>query len=109
MADSLIVFYIVLPQDVPILRPLILLAHSLPRKRIELLVSKHFVGLGVGEEIDKISSELGLPKTYCEPGANAAANLEGRSGLLIAGHESSVPPHHLTHDLFEALPNSFLK
>ncbi len=109
MADSLIVFYIALPQDVPILRPLIRLAHSLPGKRIELLVSKYLIGLPVGEEVNKLSSELGLPKVYCEPGKEAAGELEGRSGILIAGHESSVPPHHLTHDLFKALPDFFLK
>ena len=106
---TLIVFYIVLPQDVAILRPLILLAHSLPGKRVELLVSKYLIGLSFGAEIDWISSELGLTKTYCEPGAEAARELEGRSGLVIAGHESSVPPHHLTHDLFKVLPGSFLK
>ncbi|HYJ06853.1 MAG TPA: hypothetical protein VEX43_17105, partial [Chthoniobacterales bacterium] len=106
---SLIIFHIVLPQDVPILRPIILLATSLPDKRVELLVSKHLVGLPVGEEVDKISSELGLTATCCEPGEDAARKLDGRSGMLFVGHESSVPPHHLTHDLFKALPNSFLK
>jgi hypothetical protein len=106
---ALIVFYIVLPQDVAILRPMILLAHSLPGKRVELLVSKYLIGLSFGEEVDKLSSELGLTKTYCEPGKDAARELEGRSGMVIVGHESSVPPHHLTHDLFKALPNSFLK
>lgn len=109
MADGLIVFYIALPQDVPILRPLIRLAHSLPGKRVELLVSKYLNGLPVGEEVDKLSSELALPKVYCEPGIDAARELEQRSGMLIAGHESSVPPHHLTHDAFKALPDSFLK
>lgn len=109
MTDSLLVFYIVLPQDLPILRPLILLAHSLPGKRVELLVSKNLIGLPVGEELDKLSSELALPTIYCEPGKNAARELEGRSGMVIAGHESNVPPHHLTHDLFKALSNSFLK
>jgi hypothetical protein len=106
---TLIVFYIVLPQDVAILRPLILLAHSLPGKCVELLVSRYLAGLPSGEEIDRISSELGLTNTYCEPGVEAASHLQGRSGMLIAGHESSVPPHHLTHDLFKALPNSFLR
>jgi hypothetical protein len=109
MADSLIVFYIALPQDVPILRPLILLAHSLPKKRVELLVSKYLNGLPAGEEIDKLSSALRLPKVYCEPGKDAARALEGRSGMLIAGHESSVAPHHLSYDLFKALPGSFLR
>ena len=109
MSASLIIFHIVLPQDVAILRPMILLARSLPDKRAELLVSKHLVGLPSGDEVDKIASELGLMKTYCEPGEDAARKLEGRSGMLIVGHESSVPPHHLTHDLFKALPNSLLK
>ena len=109
MSASLILFHIVLPQDVPVLRPMILLATSLPGKRVELLVSKHLIGLPVGEEVDKLSSELGLTTTYCEPGEDAARQLEERSGMLIVGHESSVPPHHLTHDLFKALPNSFLK
>jgi hypothetical protein len=108
-ATGLIVFYIVLPQDVPILRPLIRLAHSLPGKRIELLVSKYLAGLPEGGEVDRLGSELALPKTYCEPGPEAARELAGRSGMLIAGHESSVPPHHLTHDLFKALPGSFLR
>lgn len=108
-ANGLIVFYIVLPQDVPILRPLIRLAHSLPGKRIELLVSKYLTGLPEGGEVERISSELALPKKYCDPGADAARELAGRSGMLIAGHESSVPPHHLTHDLFKALPDSFVR
>jgi hypothetical protein len=109
MSESLIIFHLVLPQDVPILQPIILLATSLPDKRVELLVSKHLVGLPVGQEVDKMSAELGLTKTYCEPGEDAARRLEGRSGMLFVGHESSVPPHHLTHDLFKALPDSFLK
>ena len=109
MSASLIIFHIVLPQDVPILRPVILLAASLPDKRIELLVSKYLVGLPTGEEVDKFSSELGLPKTYCDSAQDAARQLEGRSGMLIVGHESSVPPHHWTHDLFRALSDSFLK
>lgn len=109
MSASLIIFHIVLPQDMAVLRPMILLAKSLPDKRVELLVSRHLIGLPVGEEVDKIASELGLTKTYCEPGEDAVRQLEGRSGMLIVGHESSVPPHHLTHDLFEALPKSFLK
>ena len=109
MSESLIIFHIALPQDVAILRPVILLATSLPQKRVELLISKHLIGLPVGEEVDKISSEFGLTKTYCEPGEEAARKLEGRSGMLFVGHESSVPPHHLTHDLFKALPDSFLK
>ena len=109
MSESLIIFHIVLPQDVPILRPMILLATSLPDKRIELLVSKHLIGLPVGDEVAKISAELGLTATYCEPGESAARELDGCSGMLFVGHESSVPPHHLTHDLFKALPNTLLK
>ena len=106
---SAIIFHIVLPQDVAVLRPLILLAHSLPGRRVELLVSRHLAGLPFGDEVDKISSELGLPKTYCESGADAARQLEGRSGMVIVGHESSVPPHHWTHGFFKALPGSFRK
>src|SRR5687768_6804107 len=109
MSAPLIIFHFVAPQDVAILRPMILLATSLPDKRVELLVSKYLVGLPAGEEVDKISSELDLPKTYCESGEDAARQLEGRSGMLIVGHETSVAPHHWTHDLFKALPNSFLK
>lgn len=109
MSESLVIFHIVLPQDVPILRPMILLAATLPDKRVELLVSKHLVGLQVGKEVDRISSELGLTATYCEPGEDAARKLDGRSGMLFVGHESSVPPHHLTHALFKALADSFLK
>jgi hypothetical protein len=106
---ALIVFHIVLPQDVAVLRPLILLAHSLPGTRVELLLSKYLVGLSFGDEIDQISSELGLPKAYCESGDDAARQLEGRSGMVIVGHESSVPPHHWTHGLFKVLPGSFRK
>ncbi len=109
MTGSPIIFHVVLPQDVAVLRPLMILARSLPEKRVELLVSKFLVGLPVGQEIDKIGSELNLPITYCEPGEDALRKLEDRSGMLIVGHESSVPPHHLTHDLFKALPSTFLK
>ena len=109
MTNSLIVFHIVLPQDVAVLRPLILLAHSLPGKRIELLVAKHLVGLPFDQEIDKISSQLGLTKTYCESHEDAARQLEGRSGMVIVGHESDLHWHLWTHCLFKALPDSFLK
>jgi hypothetical protein len=109
LSASPIIFHIILPQDMPVLRPVILLAASLAGPRVELLVSKHLIGLPVGDEVDKTSAELGLTKTYCEPGEDAARKLEGRSGMLFVGHESNVPPHHLTHDLFKALSDSFLK
>src|ERR1041384_6261984 len=106
---GLIVFYVALPQDVAGLRPLILLAHSLPAKRVEILVSRTLVGLPFGDEVDKVSSELRLPKTYFDSSEDAARKLEGRSGMVIVGHESNVPPHHWTHDLFKVLPAPFQK
>src|SRR5688572_2494567 len=109
MSESLIIFHIVLPQDVPILRPMILLAASLPDKRVELLVSKYLVGLPVGEEVEKLGSGLSLPMAFCDSGVDAARQLEGKSGMLIVGHESSVEPHRWTHGLFKTLPDSFLK
>ena len=109
MIAPVIIFHLVLPQDVAVLRPLIVLAKSLPEKQIELLVSKYLVGLGAGDEIDKISAELNLPITYCDSGPDACRQLEGKSGILIVGHESSVEPHHWTHGLFNSLPDSFLK
>lgn len=109
MTTSSIIFHFVLPQDVAILRPLVLLAQSLPGKQAELLVSRHLTGLSCSAEIDQISSELNLTKTYCDSAHDAFRHLENRSGMIIVGHESSVPPHHWTHDLFKALPSSFLK
>jgi hypothetical protein len=106
---ALIVFHIVLPQDVAVLRPLILLAHSLPSKRVELLVSKYLIGLPVGEEVEKLGSEMNLPIALCDSGQDAVRQLAGKSGILVVGHESSVEPHHWTHGLFKALPDSFLK
>lgn len=110
MTGCPIIFHFVLPQDVAVLRPLIYVAKSLPGKHLELLVSKHLQGLGAGAEIDKIRTELNLPITFCDSGEDAARQLEGKSGLLIVGHESSVKPYHAwTHDLFTSLGDSFLK
>ena len=105
-----IIFHFVLPQDVAVLRPLIFLAKSLPGKQLELLVAKGLTGLGAGAEIEKIGAELNLPMTFCDSGEEAARQLEGKSGILIVGHESSVKPYHAwTHDLFMAVGDSFLK
>ena len=109
MKAPVIIFHVVLPQDVAVLRPLILLAKSLPGKEVELLASKYLVGLPAGTEIEKTVSELGLPITFCESGPDAGRQLKDKSGMLIVGHESSVEPHHWTHGLFKALPDSFLK
>jgi hypothetical protein len=110
VTGSPIVFHFVLPQDVAVLRPLIFLAKSLPGKHLELLVSKGLTGLGAGAEIEKIGAELNLPITFCDSGEDAARQLEGKSGLLIVGHESSVKPYHAwTHDLFMSVGDSFLK
>ena len=75
---------------------IILRAASPPDKRVEPLVAK-------------ISSELGLMKTYCKPGEDAAPQ-KGKS-LRHVDRRARVehPQHHLTHGLFKALPNSFLK
>ena len=104
-----IIFHAVLPQDVAVLRPLILLAKSLPGKELELLVSKYLIGLTAGDEIEKIASDLNLPMSLCDSGKDASRQLNNKSGILIVGHESSVEPHHWTHGLFKALPDSFLK
>lgn len=104
-----LIFHVVVPQDVATLRPLIVLATSLPGRQVELLVSKYLIGLGVGKEVEKIGTDYNLPITYCDSAADAARRLEGRSGMLIVGHESSVEPHHWTHGLFKVLPNSFVK
>jgi hypothetical protein len=104
-----IIFHLVLPQDVAVLRPLILLAKSLPGKEVELLVSKYLVGLPAGTEIDKIAGELSLPIAFCDSGQDAGHQLKDKSGILIVGHESSVEPHRWTHGLFQALGDSFLK
>jgi len=109
MTGPVIIFHVVLPQDVAVLRPVMMLAKSLPGKQVELLASRHLIGLGAGAEIEKISSALNLTTTYCDSPDEAQRQLEGKSGILIVGHESSVPFHYWTHDLFKALPNSFLK
>ena len=107
---SPIIFHLVLPQDVAVLRPLILLAKSLPGKQLELLVSKGLTGHAVGAEIEKIRAELNLPIAFCDSGEDAARQLAGKSGILIVGHESSVKPYHAwTHDLFTSVGDSFLK
>jgi hypothetical protein len=110
MTASAIIFHLVLPQDVAVLRPIILLAKSLPKKHIELLVSKYLMGLGAGDEIEKVRVELNLPITFCDSGEDAARQLRGKSGILIVGHESNVKPYHAwTHDLFTLAGGSFLK
>ena len=112
MTTPLIVFHIVFVQDVAVLRPLMILAKALG-KRLELFVSlelkKHDSDGSRMAEVGRLISELSLPTTYYDSSDEVCRHLEGKSGLFIVGNESSVPPHHVTHDLFKVLPSSFLK
>jgi hypothetical protein len=108
MRTSVIVFHFVLPQDVTVLRPLVLLAKSLPGKQVELLVSIYLGDERSRGELDKLSAELNLAKTYYVSHHDARRHLKRKSGIVV-GNECSVPALHWTHDLFKALPSSFLK
>ena len=113
MTTSVIIFHFIFPQDIAVLRPLVILAKSLPGKHPELLISNHLASSDpdgrFAAELTKLSSELNLTKTYYEAQPDVLRHAEGKSGLFIVGNESSVSSHYRTHDLFKALPSSFLK
>jgi hypothetical protein len=113
MTTSTIIFHLVFPQDIAVLRPLITLAKSIPGKYPELLISNLLARCAPDgrfeAELDKLVAEFDLSRTYYETQPDALHHVEGKSGLFIVGNESSVSSHYRTHELFKALPRSFLK
>jgi len=108
----LLAFHVDLLQDVGVLRPLVrLAAEALPRRDRLLLVSSHFAGRDKdgtwAGELATLSAETGTPIATYGSELEACRLLAGRHGMVIAGSESSLPNHAVTHALFRALPPEF--
>lgn len=106
-----IVFHVHLVQDVATLQPVMRLARSLPGARTEVLVSadmKRLDPTGIWRaELDRICADLDVPSATYESEFEAHVLLQGQRGLIIAGSESSLPNHAVTHRLFRSVPGAF--
>lgn len=110
-APPSIVFHVHLVQDVAILQPLMKLARSLPGSRCEVLVSAEFAKLDAtgrwATELSRLCAELDVPQTLYASEYEAYRHLQDKRGLIIAGSESNLPNHAVTHRLFASAPSSF--
>jgi glycosyltransferase involved in cell wall biosynthesis len=105
------VFLINLLQDVNILRPLILLAHSLgiPAR---MLVTTAFAkrdqsGLWQGE-LNEIAGASGALIETFETVSDAIVLLQDGGGIILAGSESNLEAHGITHGILSAAPQSYV-
>lgn len=105
------VFLINLLQDVNILRPLVLLAHSLAIPA-RLLVTTAFAkrdqsGLWQGE-LQEIAGATGARIDTFETVSDAIVLLQDGGGIILAGSESSLEAHAITHNILRAAPQSYV-
>ncbi|ODN68560.1 hypothetical protein [Methylobrevis pamukkalensis] len=112
MSRPSVVFHVDLVQDVAVLRPLMRLARQEGDLDLALLVTKRFAGLDAtglwAGELDRLCAELGVVRETYGSEVEALARLADRRGLVIAGSESSVSNHVLTHRLMRVLPPCLL-
>ncbi|KMO35542.1 hypothetical protein VQ03_21590, partial [Methylobacterium tarhaniae] len=108
---SSIVFHVHLVQDIATLQPLMKLARSLPGSRCEILVSAEFAKLDATgrwtDELGRLCADLDVPKTTYASEYEAFRHLQDKRGLIVAGSESTLPNHAVTHRLFASAPSSF--
>lgn len=108
-----IVFIMNLIQDINILRPLIFLASRDIDAHIEIYISKTFLKKDKHRfwlsEIKKTSDQTGCLVYNVKDNVALQQLLNKKTGLLIAGSESSVKSHINTHDFFIQAPSSFIK
>lgn len=108
MNRPFVAFHFGLVQDVAVLRPLVLLACTLPTLTLEILVSENFNRLDDNgrwfAEIERLGAAIGVqPFVYQSP-FDCLRHLGGRRGMIIAGSESDAVAHRHAHDLFRAMP-----
>jgi len=107
-----VVFVMNLLQDVSVLRPLIIVSARDLDLRVEVMVTGYFSGLDQTgawrEEIAEIAAEAGVPVVDVADERATLRFLQSGGGVLIAGSESGVDAHAVTHALFECAPPSFV-
>ncbi|AMK18934.1 hypothetical protein [Sphingobium sp. MI1205] len=110
MSRPFVAFHFGLVQDVAVLRPLVLLARSLPSLDLEILITDNFHrldedGLWFGE-LKRLGAEVGVqPFTYQSP-FDCLRHFRQRRGMIIAGSESNVVAHQHAHNLFRSVPGN---
>ncbi|MEK0446640.1 MAG: hypothetical protein RLZZ399_1961 [Verrucomicrobiota bacterium] len=113
MSARVTVFLINLLQDVNIVRPLAYLSAQSLRQKVHFLISHKFLERDLQgvwkKELETIQNELGATFSVYEDEYAAYEILKNQSGLLIAGSESNLAAHSLTHNVFRVAPSSFLK
>ncbi|TDW25972.1 glycosyltransferase involved in cell wall biosynthesis [Rhizobium azibense] len=107
-----VVLLVNLPQDVNILRPLAFLAARDLGLRTRFVLSQAFVkGDRDGRwqaEIAEIAEATATPVVVVANEGHAIQQLQGLSGVIIAGSESNLPPHEIVHNIFRLAPPSFV-
>jgi len=107
------VFLLNLLQDVNIVRPLIYMAARDLGLYVELYITRQFLGRdhsGIWmRELNEIASESGATVIKIEHLIEVIQLLQNKSGILIAGSESSLKAHQPVHEIFRMAPASFIK
>lgn len=94
-------------------RPLAMLVGRELDVEVEFLLSYGFLRRDKSRiwqtEIAQICGQIGATVCIYGQAYEAARQLAGKSGVLIAASESSLPNHAETHDVFCAAPRGFLR
>jgi glycosyltransferase involved in cell wall biosynthesis len=107
------VFVINLLQDVNVVRPLVYMAARDLGLRTAFLVSRYFVdndkSFAWQEELDEIGKATGTPMLVFDNEMEAALMLQDKAGILVAGSESDIGNHVVSHNVMRAAPPSFVR
>lgn len=100
-------------QDVNIIRPIALLASHELALPVSILTSARFAERDRERiwqnEIDELCATTGARQYRFQSDLEGYKLLEGKGGIIFAGSESNLNAHSITHDLFRAAPNSWLR
>lgn len=108
-----VILLVNLLQDVNVLRPIAYIAAEDTDASITFMVSDAFrTRDNTGRwlfEIDRICYDIGARAESYASEYDAFRFLEGKSGVIVAGSESHLGAHALTHNVFRIAPAGFLR
>lgn len=113
MSRSRIAVLVNLLQDVSVIRPLVHLAAREADAEVHLLQSAQFERRDKDgtwrAEVAALAQDVGAELRTFADVAEAYLLLQDGHGVLVAGSESNLPGHSVTHEVFRAAPAGYLR